>query len=164
MKNDNLTNLIKATIPITDALKYAIEIKDLNGDRVYANSSFNDMRKRGSREFVVDENDIYLDDVKVGCIAVYHDMSEITRLKMEISRLNKKLRKVERRYTFADIIGRDVELLKVVQTAKIAAATPATIMLRGESGTGKELFANAIHGASKRRTEKFLKISTRYAV
>lgn len=64
---------------------------------------------------------------------------------------------MERRYTFADIIGRDVELLKVVQTAKIAAATPATIMLRGESGTGKELFANAIHGASKRRTEKFLK-------
>ncbi len=159
MKNDNLTNLIKATIPITDALKYAIEIKDLNGDRVYANSSFNDMRKRGSREFVVDENDIYLDDVKVGGISVYHDMSEITRLKMEISRLNKKLRKVERRYTFADIIGRDVELLKVVQTAKIAATTPATIMLRGESGTGKELFANAIHGASKRRTEKFLKIN-----
>lgn len=48
MKNDNLTNLIKATIPITDALKYAIEIKDLNGDRVYANSAFNDMRKRAA--------------------------------------------------------------------------------------------------------------------
>ena len=60
-------------------------------------------------------------------------MSEFHRLKNELSKLNKKLRKVEEKCSFQDIIGRDQELLKVIKTARIAAATPATIMLRGES-------------------------------
>ena len=48
---------------------------------------------------------------------------------------------------------------KVIETARVASMTPATIMLRGESGTGKEIFANAIHNNSPRRGEKFVKIN-----
>ena len=53
MKNDNLTNLIKATIPITDALKYAIEIKDLNGDRVIKTKTFSSIKSAASNEDIM---------------------------------------------------------------------------------------------------------------
>ena len=74
----------------------------------------------------------------------------INRLKRELDRLNQKLRKVQTKYTFKDIIGKDPAMQKVIETARVASMTPATIMLRGESGTGKEIFANAIHNNSPR--------------
>ena len=159
MNKDKLSALIKSSKPVIDVLKEAIEFKDLQNNRIYINKAFHEMTKRKKKEFVIDESAIFSDDIKIGTVSVYHDMSEFHRLKNELSKLNKKLRKVEEKCSFQDIIGRDQELLKVIKTARIAAATPATIMLRGESGTGKELFANAIHNGSKRRGEKFVKIN-----
>lgn len=46
-----------------------------------------------------------------------------------------------------------------VEQAKAGANTPATVLLRGESGTGKELFAHAIHNASDRRYNKFIRVN-----
>ena len=159
MNKDKLSALIKSSKPVIDVLKEAIEFKDLQNNRIYINKAFHEMAKRKKKEFVIDESAIFSDDIKIGTVSVYHDMSEFHRLKNELSKLNKKLRKVEEKCSFQDIIGRDQELLKVIKTARIAAATPATIMLRGESGTGKELYANAIHNGSKRRGEKFVKIN-----
>lgn len=159
MNKDKLSALIKSSKPVIDVLKEAIEFKDLQNNRIYINKAFHEMAKRKKKEFVIDESAIFSDDIKIGTVSVYHDMSEFHCLKNEMSKLNKKLRKVEEKCSFQDIIGRDQELLKVIKTARIAAATPATIMLRGESGTGKELFANAIHNGSKRRGEKFVKIN-----
>ena len=117
------------------------------------------MRKRGNVEFVSDRKNIGVENYEIGMVTVYHDISEINRLKKELDRVNQKLRKAEVKYTFKDIIGKNPDLLKVIETAKVAAMTPATIMIRGESGTGKEIMANAIHNTSKRRNEKFVKIN-----
>jgi len=49
------------------------------------------------------------------------------------------------------IIGRSPAVQELLRSAKQAAASNATILLRGESGTGKEILARAIHGWSPRR-------------
>jgi len=49
------------------------------------------------------------------------------------------------------IIGRSPAVQDLIRTAKQAAASNATVLLRGESGTGKEVLARAIHGWSARR-------------
>src|SRR6059036_1858089 len=55
---------------------------------------------------------------------------------------------VETRY--ADIIGASPRTKSVVELAKRAANSDASVLLLGESGTGKELFARSIHQWSPR--------------
>jgi len=69
------------------------------------------------------------------------------------------IRNLEAKYTFDDIVGSSEILLNAVEKAKIAAETPATVIIRGESGTGKELFAHAIHNASNRRYAQFVRVN-----
>ena len=163
--------MIESARPVLDATNDAMTITDINGNMLYKNEAYRRMMKRGSTEFVSDRRDIR--DCKtlsgnstasnrgesIGNVTIYHDVSEVNRLKRELDRVNQKLRKAEVKYTFKDIIGKNPELLKVIETAKVAAMTPATILIRGESGTGKEIMANAIHNTSKRRNEKFVKIN-----
>lgn len=166
-----LLKMIESARPVLDAANDAMTITDINGSVLYKNEAYRRMMKRGSTEFVSDRRDIR--DCKtlsgnsaasnrgesIGNVTIYHDVSEVNRLKRELDRVNQKLRKAEVKYTFKDIIGKNPELLKVIETAKVAAMTPATILIRGESGTGKEIMANAIHNTSKRRNEKFVKIN-----
>lgn len=155
----SLPQMIDDTRQILDAVNNAMTITDINGSLIYKNEAYNRMLKRGNVEFVSDRKNIGTENYEIGMVTVYHDISEINRLKKELDRVNQKLRKAEVKYTFKDIIGKNPDLLKVIETAKVAAMTPATIMIRGESGTGKEIMANAIHNTSKRRNEKFVKIN-----
>ena len=63
------------------------------------------------------------------------------------------------KYRFADIKGKDPELLRQVELARIAAKTNSRVLIIGESGTGKELFAQAVHNESSRRNEPFVALS-----
>ena len=63
------------------------------------------------------------------------------------------------KYCFSDIKGRDPELQRQMQLARIAAKTNSRILIIGESGTGKELVAQAIHSESSRAEEPFVAIS-----
>ena len=62
-------------------------------------------------------------------------------------------------YSFDDIVGDSTAIAAVKSWAKLAAATPSTVLIQGESGTGKELFAQAIHNASARSEHPFLAIN-----
>src|SRR5438093_9937771 len=64
---------------------------------------------------------------------------------------------VETRY--ADIIGASPRTKSVVELAKRAANSDASVLLLGESGTGKELFARSIHQWSPRRAMPFVVIN-----
>lgn len=154
-----ITEIIEEVKLILDATSDAICIKDEVGKVIYTNAPYEVMLKRGSAEMISDVREIRAKGAKVGSVIVYHDISEVTRLKRELDRVKGKLRKVQTKYTFQDIVGTNNQLQKVIATAKVAAVTPATILLRGESGTGKEIFANAIHNASPRRNERFVKIN-----
>ena len=94
-----------------------------------------------------------------GSVGVIHDLTEIKRLTSELDEAKQIIRSLEAKYTFDDIIGSDEKLVNAIEKAKIAAVTPATVILRGESGTGKELFAHAIHNASNRKYGQFVRVN-----
>ena len=159
MEWTDVKEILEEVKPVLKATSDAICVMDKYGNTIYENPLYEIMLKRGNVEIVSDSKDIYIDGKKAGRVIVYHDISEVNRLRRELDRLNQKLRKVEAKYSFKDIIGENEKMQEAINIARTAAMTPATIMLRGESGTGKEIFANAIHNTSPRRNEKFVKIN-----
>jgi len=62
-------------------------------------------------------------------------------------------------YTLDDIIGESPAIASAKEWARLAAASPSTVLINGESGTGKELFAQAIHNASPRQGKQFIALN-----
>ncbi len=110
------------------------------------------------KEVVVNVAPIIVNGQLKGSVGVIHDMSEIQSLTRDLDRARRIIRTLEARYTFEDIIGESEELTLAVEQAKLGSKTPAPVLLRGEIGTGKELFAHAIHNASKRKYNKFVRV------
>ena len=113
----------------------------------------------GRKEVLVNAAPIIVDDELKGSVAVLHDITEMNRLSEELRQAKQIIRKLEAKYTFDDIAGNDVGLLDAVGKARKAADTPATVLLIGESGTGKEIFAHAIHNASERKYNQFVRVN-----
>jgi PAS domain S-box-containing protein len=111
------------------------------------------------REVIVNVAPIIVQGKLKGSVGVIHDMSEIKALNIELNRARQIIRTLEAKYTFQDIIGKSEEMLLAIEQAILGAKTPATVLLRGESGTGKELFAHAIHNASDRKYNKFVRVN-----
>ncbi|MCM3114750.1 sigma 54-interacting transcriptional regulator [Neobacillus sp. MER 74] len=111
------------------------------------------------REVIVNVAPIIVKGKLKGSVGVIHDMSEMKSLSRELNRARQLIRKLEAKYTFEDIIGQSDEMMLAIEQAKLGAKTPATVLLRGESGTGKELFAHAIHNASDRKYNKFIRVN-----
>lgn len=61
--------------------------------------------------------------------------------------------------SFAGIIGKSPELLKIFELITKIAPTPANVLIYGDSGTGKELVARAIHQHSKVADKPFVPIT-----
>jgi Nif-specific regulatory protein len=57
------------------------------------------------------------------------------------------------------LIGNSPALLQALGELERVSQTQATVLLLGESGTGKELFARAVHLASPRRDQPFIKVN-----
>ena len=111
------------------------------------------------REVIVNVAPIIVEGKLKGSVGVVHDMSEMKSLSRELTRARQIIRTLEAKYTFEDIIGQSEEMMLAIEQAKLGAKTPATVLLRGESGTGKELFAHAIHNASDRKYNKFIRVN-----
>lgn len=111
------------------------------------------------RDVIVDANPLLVDGRIRGSVAVLKDVSEMLQLHDQLAHAREKIRRLEARYTFDDVIGDDAGLMQAVERARTAAGTPATVLLSGESGTGKELFAHAIHNASERRNARFVRVN-----
>ena len=111
------------------------------------------------REVLVNVAPIIVNNRLKGSVGVIHDITEIRTLMKDLDRARSIIRTLESKYTFDDIIGNSPEMQLSVEQAKLAAKTPVTVLLRGESGTGKELFAHAIHSASERKFNKFIRVN-----
>ncbi|MCI0183905.1 Arginine utilization regulatory protein RocR [Acidibacillus sp. S0AB] len=111
------------------------------------------------RDVIVNVAPILVGDELKGSVAVIHDISEMRALSEELERARKRIRKLEAKYTFEDILGTSIAMTAAVEAAKRAAETKATVLLRGESGCGKELFAHAIHNASDRKYNQFVRVN-----
>lgn len=111
------------------------------------------------KEVIVNVSPVIVNGVLKGSVAVIQDVSEIKYLSEELERFKQRVRHLESKYTFKDIVGNSRSMIIAKEQAKRAAETPATVLLQGESGTGKELFAHAIHHASKRRNKQFIRVN-----
>ncbi len=111
------------------------------------------------KEVIVNVAPVIADGVLKGSVAVIHDVSEIEHLNEELKRVKQRVRHLESKYTFEDIVGKSRSMIIAKEQARKAAQTPATVLLQGESGTGKELFAHAIHHASKRKNQQFIRVN-----
>lgn len=111
------------------------------------------------KEVVVNVAPIIVDNQLKGSVGIIHDLSEIRELTTELQKAKERIRTLEAKYTFHDIVGESEEMLIAIEQASIGAKTPATVLLRGESGTGKELFAHAIHNASDRKMQNFIRVN-----
>ncbi len=111
------------------------------------------------KEVIVNVAPVIVDGVLKGTVAVIHDVSEIEYLTEELNRVKQRVRHLESKYTFEDIVGRSRGMIIAKEQARKAAETPATVLLQGESGTGKELFAHAIHHVSKRKNRQFIRVN-----
>jgi len=67
--------------------------------------------------------------------------------------------KLDKRYSFNNIIGTSAPVKEAISLALKVSATDATVLLLGDTGTGKEVFAQAIHYNSKRKSNNFLAIN-----
>ncbi|MFK2824308.1 sigma-54-dependent Fis family transcriptional regulator [Bacillus sp. B190/17] len=144
-----------ATIDISEGESVHLQVLDkrqpVRGVKMYVGP------KR--KEVVVNVAPIIVDDQLKGSVGVIHDLTEIQTLTKQLDRARQIIRTLEAKYTFEEIIGSSEEMKIAVEQAKTGANTPATVLLRGESGTGKELFAHAIHNASTRRYNKFIRVN-----
>ncbi|HEX9928741.1 MAG TPA: sigma-54 dependent transcriptional regulator [Pyrinomonadaceae bacterium] len=68
-------------------------------------------------------------------------------------------RELDKKYSFAEIIGTSESLQSVFRLVEKVAATNTSILIQGESGTGKELIARAIHHHSLRAAKPFLAVN-----
>ncbi|NLY50599.1 MAG: sigma 54-interacting transcriptional regulator, partial [Firmicutes bacterium] len=111
------------------------------------------------KEVIVDVAPIIVQGRLRGSVGVIHDVSQIKQLTEELARAQQRIRHLEAKYTFEDIVGESPELRAAIEQAERAADLPATILLRGESGTGKELFAHAIHNLSRWCRGQFVRVN-----
>ena len=111
------------------------------------------------KEVVVNGAPVIVDGKLKGSVGIIRDVSELKNLNRELHRAKQMIRTLEAKYSFEDIIGSSEVMKIAIEQAKLAAKTPATILLRGESGTGKELFAHAIHNGSNRKFNKFIRVN-----
>ena len=63
---------------------------------------------------------------------------------------------LERRYSFANIVGKNARMQEIYEFITDISNTDSTVLIQGESGTGKELIAKAIHFNSTRKNKPFI--------
>jgi len=62
-------------------------------------------------------------------------------------------------YKFSNIIGESSQMRWAKHLAQRVAQSRSTVLIQGESGTGKELLAHAIHSASPRKDQTFIRVN-----
>jgi DNA-binding NtrC family response regulator len=106
--------------------------------------------KNGASDFITKpwNNQTLLDSVKTNLLLSEESPEEYDNRK-----------ELGQQYDFSGIIGRNGELLKVLNMVGRISKTDATVLITGESGTGKELIAEAIHKNSHRNDKPFVKVN-----
>ncbi len=110
-------------------------------------------------DVIISGSPIIIDGKLRGSMAIARDISEIKMATRKLKVMEQRIRDLESKYSFDDILGNSAQLEEIKRLGKNVAATDATVLLRGESGVGKELFAHAIHEASNRKENKFIRVN-----
>jgi len=91
-----------------------------------------------------------------------HELLNVVKKALAESQKNKELLSAyfdEGSHFLPEIIGKTPVIEQVFQTVRKIAPTDSTVLITGETGVGKELIARAIHLASHRHDQSFVKIN-----
>jgi two-component system NtrC family response regulator len=110
-----------------------------------------DAIKRGAEDYVTKPFDYEAVRKKVG------RLMEVNELRERVSQLEKNL---ERHPSFENIVSLSPAMERVIDRARRAAGTDASLLILGETGTGKEMLARAIHAASPRARMPFVAVNS----
>jgi two-component system response regulator AtoC len=91
-----------------------------------------------------------------------HELLNVVKKALAESQKNKELLSAyfdEGSHFFPEVIGKTPVIEQVLQTVRKIAPTDSTVLITGETGVGKELIARAIHLASHRHDQSFVKIN-----
>ncbi len=115
---------------------------------------------------------LFKDEMPSGIRAFTLDISEYKRIsqgkidqlereKAEAYRLVDELKEEMReKYRFGDMISKDHKMLKIIETVKIVASVPSSVLITGENGCGKELIAKQLHYAGNRKSAPFIAVNS----
>jgi len=92
----------------------------------------------------------------IGAVETLTDMSSLVSQQFEISQLRRSLHLDE---GFHGLIGKSPVMQNLFELIENVALTEAPVIISGPSGTGKELVARAIHEASDRKQNPFVKVN-----
>lgn len=156
--SDLAVALIDLTMPHCDGLALMDEMHRRNPDLpVLVMTSFGTIEsavqaiKHGADDYLPKPFDQHTLKQKINRIL------ELQDLRYRVAELERNLRQV--RDPFRDLVFVSAAMQKVVEKAKSAAQTDATILIVGETGTGKGKLGRAIHAASRRSAGPFLPVN-----
>ncbi|MCC6740822.1 MAG: sigma 54-interacting transcriptional regulator [Planctomycetia bacterium] len=84
---------------------------------------------------------------------VERQKTELTEVKADLSR---SLQKLELKYNYSNIVGRNAAMQEVFRLLDRVTDSNVPVLIQGESGTGKELVARAIHFNGPRKAARFV--------
>ena len=105
---------------------------------------------------------VILDNKVIGAIEIakYYELQQMSKTILKLHSVpaeSKQAKKHQiKKYHFSDIIGQNKKFLEVIEKAKKAAKSDASVLIYGETGTGKELVAQSIHHDGIRSDKSFL--------
>jgi two-component system, NtrC family, response regulator len=146
--------LVDLIMPITDGLALMDQLRQRNPDlAVVIMTGFGTIEtaveaiKRGAEDYFTKPFDQEAIRKKIG------RLMEVFELRDRVAELESNLDKYA--HSFEALVHISPAMQHIVEQARTAADTDASILLIGETGTGKEMLARAIHGASRRSSAPF---------
>jgi PAS domain S-box-containing protein len=108
---------------------------------------------REGTNIIISASPIMIDGECAGVISTDKDISEIKRINGELEKARERAGFLENEINrltgkWGNIYSKNKKMQNMMEVAKRAAPSKASIMISGESGTGKEVFARTIHSQS----------------
>ena len=117
----------------------------------------NDVIKVQEINYVVNILPIIIENEQMYSVII-NNVAYVENLELSIRKHNQNKGLIAKTY-FKDIIYKDNETKRVIETAKKYAKSNGSIVIYGETGTGKEVLASSIHNESLRSDGPFVAIN-----
>ncbi len=149
--------LVDLIMPVTDGLGLMEQLHRSNPDLpVVIMTGYGTIEtaveaiKRGAEDYLTKPFDQQAVRKKVARLMEVHELRE------RVEQLEADL---EHYPSFETFVSVSPSVQRVVEKARLAAASDASVLLLGETGTGKEMLARAIHAASPRAGRSFVPVN-----
>lgn len=149
--------LVDLIMPVTDGLGLMEQLHRRNPDlAVVIMTGYGTIEtaveaiKRGAEDYLTKPFDQQAVRKKVMRLMEVHELRE------RVAQLEASL---EHYPSFETFVSVSAAIQRVLERARLAAATDAPVLLLGETGTGKEMLARAIHAASPRARRPFVPVN-----